>query len=379
MEAKPRPLIGALLGATTGLVVVVLLAVLGVVPPDQLVLFGIVGVLTFVVAWMLTQRVALARTRFIVVAVIAALLTGFGLAGIPQFAGGGSIEGGCTAQGTSSLEPPWVTPEGTSAMNPFDVAPDDTVGWEATSGGAVITDWTSAFGVNVGGFFVEFWRGESENADEDTEWSGEEDVASIVNDVEGASGITVSGVVLLQGSFSGDGGECSGAAYVRVAPESAFDGWVLTTLWIVLAILVILIIVMIIVVRRSISAADKAPVGPNGAPFDDGFSAGTGGSGAAFAAVGGAAAGAAASDGETPAERYDRDMKHFDDLEKQDDADEDARNRALHEQLEDGRMDGDASMDSVFDARALGDALEADSPDTGGAAGGDDTDSGTKK
>lgn len=376
MEAKPRPLIGALLGATTGLVVVVLLAVLGVAPPDQLVLFGIVGVLTFLVAWMLTQRVALARTRFIVVAVIAALLTGFGLAGIPQFAGGGSIDGGCTAQGSSSLEPPWVTPEGTSAMNPFDVAPDDTVAWEATSGGAVITDWTSAFGVNIGGFFVEFWSGESENADEDTEWSGEEDVASIVNDVEGASGIAVSGVVLLQGSFSGEGGECSGAAYVRVAPESAFAGWVLTTLWIMLAILVILIIVMIIVVRRSISAADKAPVGPNGT---DGFSAGTGGSGAAFAAAGGAAAGsAAAADDETPAERYERDMKHFDDLEKQDDADEDARNKALHEQLEDGRMDGDASMDSVFDARALGDALEADSPDTG-EAGGDGPDPDTKE
>ena len=72
MEAKPRPVLGSVLGLLLGIVVVALLAQLGVLPPDRLVLFGVLAVSdSALVTIMLTQRTALVRKRFIMVMVVA--------------------------------------------------------------------------------------------------------------------------------------------------------------------------------------------------------------------------------------------------------------------------------------------------------------------
>src|SRR5680860_1260586 len=141
MEAKPRPLLGSLLGLLLGIVVVALLWQLGVVPPDQLVLFGVLAVTVFMVTSILTQRVELVRKRFVLVTVLCGLMAGVAIAGIPDMIAGGSISDGCFAEGTSSLGS--KTPDSTSLADPFDMKRTDSVAWTGESVD-VFTDWKSS-------------------------------------------------------------------------------------------------------------------------------------------------------------------------------------------------------------------------------------------
>lgn len=99
MQAKPRPLLGALLGLSLGIVIVALLSQLGVVPPDRLIQFGVLAVTMSLVTVILTQRKALVRKRFILVMVLSGLMAGVAAAGVPQTIAGGSMTDGCYAEG----------------------------------------------------------------------------------------------------------------------------------------------------------------------------------------------------------------------------------------------------------------------------------------
>jgi len=250
MIAKPRPLLGSLLGLLLGIVVVALLWQLGVVPPDRVVLFGVLAVTTLLVTVILTQRVALVRKRFVTVAVVCGLMGGFAIAGIPDAVAGGSISDGCSASGTSSIDS--RTPDDTSIADPFDIARTDSVAWTGESTG-VFTDWNSAIGIDVGGFPVKIWSGSSANEDRKQSNSGVEDVAGYLADIEDSTGAKLAGTYHVYGKLDAAEGGCTMSAYVRVEGEGAFAGTVNIGLWVALATLIIVILIMSVVVRRSIS------------------------------------------------------------------------------------------------------------------------------
>ncbi len=262
MEAKPRPLLGSLLGLLLGIVVVALLWQLGVVPPDQLVLFGVLAVTIFLATSILTQRVVLVRKRFILVTVLCGLMAGVAVAGIPDAIAGGSISDGCYAEGTSSLDS--KTPDTTSIGDPFELTRTDSVAWTGESVD-VFTDWQSSIGIDVGGFPVEIWSGSSANEDQKQSNSGVEDVAGQLADIKESTGITLAGIYHVYGKLTANEGGCDMSAYVRVQGEGAFAGALNIALWIALAVLIIIILIMSMVVRRSITRAALAGGGASGA------------------------------------------------------------------------------------------------------------------
>ncbi|WP_284327240.1 hypothetical protein [Demequina litorisediminis] len=133
MSPRPKPLVGALLGLLLGVIVVMLLWILGVTPPDRLPLFSVLAVAMLLGASATTLAVRHAPARYGTVVVIAAVGLGVALTGIPEYTGTGSLSEGCHAQATSSLETEPVAPADTSALRPFDVTQDDTVTWSAST------------------------------------------------------------------------------------------------------------------------------------------------------------------------------------------------------------------------------------------------------
>ncbi len=258
MEARPRPLLGSLLGLLLGIVVVALLWQLGVVPPDRVVLFGVLAVTVFLVTTLLTQRVVLVRKRFVMVTVLCGLMAGVAVAGIPDTIAGGSISDGCLAEGTSSLDS--RTPDNTSLADPFDMTRTDSVAWTGESAG-VFTDWKSSIGIDVGGFPVKIWSGSSANEDQKQSNSGVEDLAGRLADIEESTGITLAGIYHVYGNLDATEGGCDMSAYVRIPSEGAFTGTMNLSLWGSLAVLTFIILIMAGVVRQSITRAARAAGG----------------------------------------------------------------------------------------------------------------------
>lgn len=229
MNPTPRPWTGATLGLILGLLMVLLLWQLGVVPPDRLPLFGITALTTFVGAWLLTQRIALARSQFLWISVLCAVLGAVSLTGIPEYARGGYLTDGCFLEGESSIDA--ATPAQTSTRDPFDLRRSDEIAWTAQSE-AVLTNWDSALGMRVGGFQVRLWNGHHENSGESQQWADVESVDEHVQQIEQAAGIRVSGIYHVFGYIDADQGSCEMSAYVRIQPDHPFDGPVLITLWV---------------------------------------------------------------------------------------------------------------------------------------------------
>jgi ABC-type multidrug transport system permease subunit len=244
------------LGISLGVVVLMLAWLLGIMPPDRLALFGALGLSILLVAPLLTQSVARAKGTFVAVMVIGALLLGFGLSGLGEYAAGGSISDGCYLEGTSSLD--HKTAPDTSVSDPFDAARDETIAWNAASD-VVLTNWNSEVGLRVGGFTLVVWRGEHPNTDQEQAWWGWQDVASLIEDVEAQTGIKLSGIFHVSGSVDADEGSCAMTGYTRVLPQSAFSGSLLMTMWILLVVIVITVLTLAVSLRRSIKGAEVAP------------------------------------------------------------------------------------------------------------------------
>ncbi|WP_062133238.1 hypothetical protein [Demequina aestuarii] len=266
-ESRPKPLAGALLGLVLGLLVMALLTVLGVLPPDRLPLFGIVGLTIIASSALLTQRLALAKGRMITVIVIGALLGGVALTGIPEIMRGGSMSSGCMATATSSLEAEPVSPPSTTAIDPFRVTTTDTIAWTTTTDGAV-TEARARLSVLVGGFAIPLRNATFAEAPDLTEWSGETSVESQLDEIQDASGMLLTGTYHLAATVDTDAGECAGDAYLRVEPVGTFSGVLLALLWSLLAVVVVTIVVLAIIVRRSINDSDAtlAMVGTSAIP-----------------------------------------------------------------------------------------------------------------
>ncbi len=124
-----------------------------------------------------------------------------------------SITGPCTLNALSEdgggdeldeLEGPGVA----DPMNPFDIASDGRVGWTGT--GPAIT--TGTYSVSVYGVPVPFLSGDVDNPEGRTEADG----VLVIGDI---LPIDVVGTFEVSGSISGEGGSCSGSAWVRLDGE----------------------------------------------------------------------------------------------------------------------------------------------------------------
>ena len=274
-DVRPRPWAGALLGLILGLVVVALLWLLGILPPDRLVLFGIVAVTVAGSMAACTQRLSAARASSITVIVLASLLGGVALTGIPEAVRGGSLSQGCALDATSAQETAPVGLADTSALDPFDVSTTDTVEWTGAFPAAAVQVQVEA-GLEVGGFAIPLHETEIAVVEGADAWAGSIDVAAVLADIKDRYGIDLTGTFHLTVAAEAPGGVCAGEGYVRVLAPSAVGGVMLAALWAALAVLVVAILVLAVVVRRSFAIADEDYRTAIGEPLPD-YTLGTGG------------------------------------------------------------------------------------------------------
>lgn len=255
MKPQPKPVTGAIFGFFFGVVIVALLWQLGILPPDRLVVFGIVAIVMMVSTFALTQRVSLVHKRFVVVVVFAALLGGIALTGIPEFVSGGSINDGCTIEASSSLSGE-TGPAQTSATSPFKAALSDDVPWVFATG-PVLSTGTNAAGLMVAGFQIPTWTGTFENTAAVNEITGIASVQGLQDELKAETGLALTGVYHLYGYVHAPEENCDANGYVLVAPTSAFGNTVLIGLWVLALILFIVIVSLAIGVRRSIRTSER--------------------------------------------------------------------------------------------------------------------------
>lgn len=258
MKPKPKPVTGAFFGFLLGVVVVALLWQLGVVPPDRLVVFGIVAIAMLLGTFVLTQRVSLVRKRFVFVVLLAALLGGVALTGIPEFVGGGSISEGCTIEASSSLSGV-TTPADTSATSPFQVAVTDDVPFKATTQ-TLLTTGTNAVGMRIAGFPIPMWTSEVTNPNNSLVFEGMENVQEIqdrVQEVSGLEFLELTGTYHAYGYVHAQEGDCDTQGYVKLSPAGAFATPLLIALWVLTGLLFIIILALAISVRRSIRRSER--------------------------------------------------------------------------------------------------------------------------
>lgn len=250
MKAKARPLLGAFLGLLLGLTAVALLSQTGVLPPDRLWLFGIVGVAIMIVTGLTTQRASLAKKRFVTTMILGGILVGVALSGIPETVNGGTISDGCTLEAQSSVDE--ATPQDTSAFDPIEVQANDTVTWTASSE-EVVSNGERALGVMIGGFLIPVWSATLENSEGRTEFAGDINVAQGLLDMKDATGLDLRGAFHFSGYLDGEAADCEMSGYVRVLTATPFTTGLQMGLWGALGVIVICVAWAAIAVRRSIS------------------------------------------------------------------------------------------------------------------------------
>lgn len=255
-EARVMPVVGALLGIVLGLVTMGLLTALGVIAPDRLPVFALVGIGLVLGAALLTQRISLAKKRLVTAIVLGAILAGVSLTGIPEVVRGGAITDGCMVTGTSSLESTPVAPADTSAVNGFSVTTTDTVQWTTQTTQAA-TAATATISLKVAGFGIPVRYVSFSEAPELSTWTGQAAVADELATIQDATGLLATGLHHLEVEVDSGPGECAGNAYLHVVPDGAFDGLLLVLLWVALGVIVAVLVVLTIVVRRSIRESDR--------------------------------------------------------------------------------------------------------------------------
>lgn len=258
MNPRPRPLLGLLLGLLLGAAAVGLLWQLGLVDPGRTMLFVTVAVVALVVTGLLTRQISAARGRFVSVAVLAGILAGVGLTGIPELVSVGRVSDGCTLEATAGGLT--AAPADTSAFTAFTVGPDDVVEWTMTAAEPIAVD-TRMAGIRVGGFDIPVRTVTSDPAlPEATEVSGTVDVAAGLDSIRDRTGLELSGVYHVYGEVSGETGLCRADGWVLLEPAGLFATNVLVGLWITIGVLLLLIAWAAFAVRASFVQARRAVV-----------------------------------------------------------------------------------------------------------------------
>ena len=131
---------------------------------------------------------------------------------------GQHIDGGCTVTATASPNGDIMgTPAEATRSNPFEIDPDGTISYIATSLGAIM-DHTWRIRVDIAGFKITVASGGDPNEGGTVESIGTVDVRREIEEIkqENPSLPEIRGIYLVSGDIRGDGGTCTGSAYVRV-------------------------------------------------------------------------------------------------------------------------------------------------------------------
>ena len=126
------------------------------------------------------------------------------------------ITGGCTVQADSGIDQTNV--DDAVESDPFLIDPEGRLVWTATSP-APITNHTWEITVRLGESEVPIASGGSPNAEQETEASGDESVAAVIDRLPEPAQTLVeqsSGIYRVSASIEGEGGACSAAAWVEL-------------------------------------------------------------------------------------------------------------------------------------------------------------------
>ena len=212
--AKPRPLTAAILGVIIGLAVAVVLQQQGVWPLDKITVFllpAAIGLIAIVVVHMGRKGSPVALTIALLITVP---MAAFGATGFTTLNEVGQLNGGCLAQGQTSV------PDGTmvtdsSKRDPFLIDPNGSLLWSATSP-VVFMDYDWNIGVDIGGFQVPLDSGHEGNEGGSLINGG--DIPNIT-DYAAARGIDISelrGVYKVGGQAADT---CDGFAFIKLISD----------------------------------------------------------------------------------------------------------------------------------------------------------------
>lgn len=267
---RRRPLSGALIGIFIGVAAAVILARLGVWPPDRLTVFllpALIGLLGMVL--LSVGRENSTPTMVVALVLIIPMIV-WGALGLGQLDENGELNGGCTVDADSGVDTTTVTD--TSRSNPFSIDTDSGLSWSAVSPEPFM-DYEWQLHVIVGGIPIPIDSGAEVNSDGDTENSG--DVPS-VGEFAASRGIDLD---LYRGVYQvgGSAATCDGFGFVEITADGA------DPVLIAAVVLVVLLVVLFLVLFFSGRAPSGQRVedGPN---VDVGdalgpYEAGSGGSG----------------------------------------------------------------------------------------------------
>jgi hypothetical protein len=149
----------------------------------------------------------------------AAALGGAILALGANVAFGQSLAGGCTVQAVTPLDSTIMLDA--SRSDPFLVDPEGSISWSATSPQA-IKNHTWVINVEVGGLGIPVARGGDANADGTVVSAGTRSIPELIAaaEAQGVAGANLlagmRGIYRVFGSIHGEGGTCSGDAYIKI-------------------------------------------------------------------------------------------------------------------------------------------------------------------
>ncbi len=252
VEAKTgKPILGAVLGGSAALVLVLILWIGAIVAPTQLVVWGLLGLGILVGSLMLTT--VMKSAKFISVMVLAALMIVWAGVGAPAHNANGDLTGGCTVAGISTdglgLPLDAATPKTTSASNPMMIDRGGAIEWEGSTPGP-FEDWTGWIAVEFAGFNLQVWSKGESNEGRSPNDGGIIDVAVESETIYDYTRVDVSGLIHMTGNITSSDGTCDLDAWLVLEPESLFSGWILITLWGIFGSLVITLIIRMIPVCR---------------------------------------------------------------------------------------------------------------------------------
>lgn len=232
---RRRPLSGAIIGILIGLAVAVILARIGVWPPDQLTVFllpALAGLLGMLVLSMGRQD----STATMVIAFIFLIpMLVWGLLGLGQLNENGQLNGGCSVSADSSVDSTNVTD--TSRADPFVVQADSGLSWSAISPEAFV-DYDWELYTVVGGISIPLDSGTEANTAGDIENAGDvDDIGEYAAD----RGIDLD---LYRGVYEvgGSAATCDGFGFVHIEADGLDLAAVIATVLILLLVILLLIL-----------------------------------------------------------------------------------------------------------------------------------------
>lgn len=246
---RRKPLSGALIGILIGAAVGVILARVGVWPPDQLTMFlmpALVGLLGLTL--LSIGRENSIPTMIIALLILVPMLV-WGALGFTEMDQSGELNGGCTVAAESTVDSTVVTD--TSRSDPFVVETDGGLAWSALSPEAFM-DYDWQLHVVVGGFAVPIDSGTEANSAGDLENSGD---VSNIGEFASERGINLD---LYRGVYEvgGEAATCDGFGFVAIEGDG-LDLVLLAS--IVLILLLVILYLILFFAGRSASTTESQP------------------------------------------------------------------------------------------------------------------------